>query len=384
MTTLAVIPAATTLPVPSQAAAPARRVTLEEMERMAEYAADTKLFPGIETVQIAMTLMMLCAAEGIEPINALRRYHIIKGRPTMRADAMQAEFQRRGGHVAWYRHQPGESNRDFCRATFSHPVHCAEGLEIEVTWEECSAVGNLDMYRKFPAQMLRARCVSQGVRAVMPEIVVGIYTPEEINAGTVEVSGGEVAAPPRSLPSPTPAPAATRYASKETHPLPAQRVNARGLDSRPWHDIPSGEADALNREVAELCEDAGLTPFSALTGAKILNHLVGAVIEASPSEEARFVEEKGGKVTRRPVGQLSAGLGELYRASDWREWLREELATHLADKHREATDRIAREARKVAAGPAIEDESQDTATKPEEESQERPDVNQDADPPPRG
>jgi hypothetical protein len=36
--------------------------------------------------------------------------------------------------------------------------------------------------------MLRARCISEGVRTCFPGIAVGIYTPEEIEAGETEIN----------------------------------------------------------------------------------------------------------------------------------------------------------------------------------------------------
>jgi hypothetical protein len=37
-----------------------------------------------------------------------------------------------------------------------------------------------DNYKKFPRQMLRARVISEGVRAVYPGVLQGMYTPEEV------------------------------------------------------------------------------------------------------------------------------------------------------------------------------------------------------------
>ena len=61
-------------------------------------------------------LAMLCDAEGLHPMMAIRRYHIIEGRPTLRADAMQADFQRSGGRIRWE-----QSDAEVCRAVFVHP-----------------------------------------------------------------------------------------------------------------------------------------------------------------------------------------------------------------------------------------------------------------------
>jgi hypothetical protein len=41
-------------------------------------------------------------------------------------------------------------------------------------------IANKDNWKNYPRAMLRARCVSEGIRSVYPGCVVGVYTPEEI------------------------------------------------------------------------------------------------------------------------------------------------------------------------------------------------------------
>jgi hypothetical protein len=173
----------------------ATRYTVRDVEAIATHVAKSRLY-GLSEDQ-AFTLMMLAESEGLHPIQAMRRFHVIEGRPSMRADAMQAEFQRHGGRVRWL-----ESNAEKCSAEFSHPVHQPEPLLVTVTMKELEESevamqwpklregeqfdprrGKImkDTYKKFPRQMLRARVISEGVRAVDPGVVVGIYTPEEVS-----------------------------------------------------------------------------------------------------------------------------------------------------------------------------------------------------------
>lgn len=70
--------------------------TLDDMERVSKSIAVSGLF-GITKPEQAITLMLICQAEGLNPVAALRRYHLIEGKPAMRADAMQGEFEAKGG-----------------------------------------------------------------------------------------------------------------------------------------------------------------------------------------------------------------------------------------------------------------------------------------------
>lgn len=147
--------------------------TVSDMERLAIAIAKSKLF-GMETAEQALALMAIAQAEGLHPAIAARDYHIVKGRPTLKADAMLARFQAAGGKVEWHSYTD-----ECCDATISHP----QGGTIRVMWDmervKKAEISNAAMYRKYPRNMLRARVVSEGIRTVYPGVVVGTYTPEE-------------------------------------------------------------------------------------------------------------------------------------------------------------------------------------------------------------
>lgn len=154
---------------------------IEKRQQQGDYAAlwrvaesiDGNLF-GLKSVQEAFTLMLIGDAEGIHPIHALQKYHIIKGKPVKKADAMLADFFAAGGRVEWH-----EQTDASVSATFSHP----QGGTIRVTWdaERVRKAGLTGNHSTYPAQMKRARCISEGVRATWPAAAgIGIYTPEEM------------------------------------------------------------------------------------------------------------------------------------------------------------------------------------------------------------
>ena len=75
-------------------------VPVDQIERMALAVAKSGLF-GVKTPDQAMALMLVAQAEGMHPAIAARDYHVINGRPTLRADAMLARIQAAGGKVEW-------------------------------------------------------------------------------------------------------------------------------------------------------------------------------------------------------------------------------------------------------------------------------------------
>ena len=150
-------------------------VPFNDMQQMAEVAAGSKMF-GFKNPQEAMAIMLLCQAENLHPAVAMRDFHVIQGRPALKADAMLARFQQAGGKVEWKEYTDAKVT-----GLFSHP----QGGTLELSWslEQAKRIGiaNKDNWKNYPRAMLRARVISEGIRSVYPGCVVGVYTPEEVS-----------------------------------------------------------------------------------------------------------------------------------------------------------------------------------------------------------
>lgn len=148
-------------------------IPVQDVERMALAVAKSGLF-GVTNVEQAMALMLVAQAEGLHPAIAARDYHIIKGRPTLKADAMLARFLQAGGRVEWTSYTDEK-----VAARFSHP----QGGSVEVDWThervQRADSTNKGMHKQYPRQMLRARVISEGVRTVFPGCTSGMYAAEE-------------------------------------------------------------------------------------------------------------------------------------------------------------------------------------------------------------
>ncbi len=149
--------------------------SMTDLEKMAASIVKSRLF-GVENVDQAVTLMLVAQAEGVHPATAARDYHVIQGRPSMKADAMMARFQQAGGKVEWQ-----EYSDDKVSGLFSHP-QSPKPVLIEWTIEQAKRIGlaGKDNWKKYPRQMLRARVISEGVRTTYPAISSGIYASEEV------------------------------------------------------------------------------------------------------------------------------------------------------------------------------------------------------------
>jgi len=151
-------------------------IPFQEMKGMAEAIAQSGLF-GMKDTNSVLALMAVAQAEGLHPATAARDFHIIQGRPALKADAMLARFQQSGGKVQWSKYTD-----ETVTGVFTHP----NGGELAVTWtiDQARNIGLVKPgsgWQKFPRAMLRSRCISEGIRSVYPGSVTGFYSPEEVS-----------------------------------------------------------------------------------------------------------------------------------------------------------------------------------------------------------
>lgn len=148
-------------------------VPYQDIKAMASAMSFGKMFG--KSADELLPLMILAQAEGKHPAIAAMEYDVIQGRPALNSRSALARFQSAGGKIQWQKRDDSEAS-----ATFAHP----QGGELTVTWTiKRAAQAGLsvkDNWKKYPAQMLSARVVAEGVRAVFPACLSGMYTTEEV------------------------------------------------------------------------------------------------------------------------------------------------------------------------------------------------------------
>jgi hypothetical protein len=149
---------------------------------IAEQFAKSGLFPEIKTAAQAFAIIRYGAEIGLSEILALQSINIIKGRLAIGSQALLSLAETRG--VTW---NIVEETKEKCVIDFSKGK---SKYRCTVTMEECEgfymmwdtekkAMKMKDNWKKQPANMLYARCVSKGLRRIDPGCAMGMYTPEE-------------------------------------------------------------------------------------------------------------------------------------------------------------------------------------------------------------
>jgi len=209
-----------TVPAPGQLIS-----TLDEMYRVSPTLAASKLF-GCDKEEQIFSLFMLAYAEGMNPALALRHFHIIDGKFSMRADAMQGKFEASGCGILWHTRTDRECGATFCtdkrkmdekfveraKARFAAMRDGDYKTASEYAWpgeetiirtiEDAMAKGIASTYERIDGkmtklpdgsykktlkanwaqstrQMLTARCVTEGVRLMAPGLIAGIVSEDE-------------------------------------------------------------------------------------------------------------------------------------------------------------------------------------------------------------
>ena len=157
--------------------------SFEEIMKMGDLIAKSGMC-GAANPQQGAVILMTCIGQGITPGEFGRLYHVIQGRPAMRADAMAAEYRKAGGKYKILQNdQDGASVELVCdgnKMVFSLAWEQAQKEMWPWTGKDRKTLKDNWSTPEGRSAMMWARVISRGVRRMMPEIVAGTYTPEEM------------------------------------------------------------------------------------------------------------------------------------------------------------------------------------------------------------
>ena len=151
---------------------------------LAKRLHDSRMFNGYGSPQAVLSTVLLGRELGLPAMAALRSVHVIEGRHSLSADLMVALVLKSG--LAEY-FQLVETTDKVCTyetkrrdapepQRLSYLIEQAEKADLL----KPSRSGKLTAWQKMPKQMLRARCKSELARLEYPDLLAGLYTPEEL------------------------------------------------------------------------------------------------------------------------------------------------------------------------------------------------------------
>jgi hypothetical protein len=145
------------------------------LERASEFVPDA--FVG--RAEAIMSSILAGAEIGLTPMQSLRSIHVIKGRPTLSAEAMRALILARGHEITFT--ELGEDKVTVVGRRKDSDV------STSVTWtirqaQQARLTGN-PSWKDFPRAMLSARASTELARLLFPDVVAGLASSEEASDG---------------------------------------------------------------------------------------------------------------------------------------------------------------------------------------------------------
>ena len=259
------------VPVSRRENLPAPVSTMQDIEGIGKMFERSGMFGCTQEGQ-GTVLAMTCVMQKMTPLEFIQTYHIVEGRPSMRADAMLAKLLEIGGEYKIIERSP-EKASVFMRYRSAEGTFTLthEDVKAEPFYWKKDGKTPKDNYAtpRKRMQMLWARVASDGVRAVAPVVVSGLYTPEEI---------GDFSDEPRAIKTVTQAPmtATVQAEAKEA------AVTAEVLP--PENAAPAASPPTVDFKVCPMKmggKDAG-TPFNDFDTAT-LSKFLGYVEKHKPA-----------------------------------------------------------------------------------------------------
>jgi hypothetical protein len=130
----------------------------------------------VKGVDAAFYIMASGIELGLQPMLALRTLRLVKGRISIAAETMLALAIARGVTIEWKQADDGAAI-----LTMTRSGHAPYTSTFTADDAKRAGLGG-DNWSKYRPAMLRARAISAGVRAYCPDVVSGLYTPEEVES----------------------------------------------------------------------------------------------------------------------------------------------------------------------------------------------------------
>jgi hypothetical protein len=170
--------------------------SIDEGYELAKLLCASGLLPrGAQRPEAAFAIIATGRELGLTAMQSLRSIHIIEGKPTLSADLVAALCKSRPDVCVYFRLVESTERG----ATYeTHRKGEPEPTRMSFTWEDAQRAGvtGKDNWKKYPAAMLRARCITALARAVYPDLAMGVYDPDEVvQEPTVYAGQAEVVRP---------------------------------------------------------------------------------------------------------------------------------------------------------------------------------------------
>jgi hypothetical protein len=281
------------------------------MTQQADALVKTGFLPqAIKNKEQALAIIMTGRELGIPPMASFSTINVIQGKPTVSPQLMLALINR-SGQLEDMRLETGDEG-----ATCTMKRRGRQAYTARFGPQEAQAMGLAakDNYKKQAPTMFKWRAVADAARTVFPDVVLGLYTPEEMGADVRVTETGEML-----LEEAAPA-----------DPPPPKQPHFRDAKAAVWSSVQAGapvtdadERHALVEQILPLAEACGVS--RERLDASVEKRLgVAGGLEVCDEEQLRTV--LGGLQVRREELELQANILAVVEEQGSAQLLSEHLA----------------------------------------------------------
>lgn len=157
---------------------------IDDVERLARIAVASN-YTACRRPEEAAFLLMTGRELGLSPMQSLRGIYVVSGKPVLSADLMVAAVRRSGLCESW---RVVESTPQRCEI---ETLRKGETVPARRVWTMDDAkragLAGKGTWAAYPTVMLRHRCAADLARQEYPDVLLGLYDPDEMDAAPAVV-----------------------------------------------------------------------------------------------------------------------------------------------------------------------------------------------------
>lgn len=165
--------------------------TFDGLMHQADVLVRSGMLPAeVKSPAAAVAIMLKGRELNIPPMQAFSSIYVVKGKPTVSAQLMGALIFRAG-----HSYHVEELTNETAKITFQRKGGKPYMHSFTIKDAEAAGLAGSETWKKYTKAMLFSRCMSAGARIAMPDVIAGMYTPEELadpDTLVVDTETGEV------------------------------------------------------------------------------------------------------------------------------------------------------------------------------------------------
>lgn len=157
--------------------------SMDDAVKLAQRMFESRLFSAYGTPQAVLVTVLAGRELGLPAMASLRAFHVIEGKPQLSAGAIVSLVLKSGKATYFRCTERTDTRATYCTKRGDDPEMCLSYTieDGKQAWPKDEQAWKKSGWGRNPADMLVARASSKLARLVYPDVVSGLYAPEEMD-----------------------------------------------------------------------------------------------------------------------------------------------------------------------------------------------------------